>query len=113
MTAFFDLFASRKSRHPADPEPPDIEPPDIEPPDIEEHYVPPAPPPIPRLSKQAVLALVLIAAGALLLLGPQVLGLSAQARLALGVIALVSAGILLVLRLREDRYDDPDDGAVL
>jgi hypothetical protein len=111
--------AEEPPSHPADEaEPPDIEPPDIEPPhiepaDIEEHYIPPTPPPIPRLSKQAVLALVLIAAGALLLLAPQVLGLSAQAGIALGVVALVSAGTLLVLRLREDRYDGPDDGAVL
>jgi hypothetical protein len=111
----------RPPRGPAEPPPRpageaeslNTEPADSEPPDIEEHYVPPTPPPIPRLSKQAVLALVLIAAGALLLLWPGVLGLSAQACLAFGVIALVSAGTLLVLRLREDRYDDPDDGAVL
>jgi hypothetical protein len=96
--------AEEPSRHPAD---------DAEPTDPEEHYIPPAPPPMPRLSRQAVLALVLIAAGALMLLGPQVLGLSDQAGLALGVVALLSAGALLVLRLRKDRYDDPDDGAVL
>jgi len=82
-------------------------------PDPEEHYVPPAPPPVPRLSKQAVLALFLIAAGTLLLLWPQVIGLSDQSALALGVVFLISAGTLLVLRLREDRPDDPDDGAVL
>lgn len=98
---------------PADAEPLDNEPPNSGPPNGEEHYVPPAPPPIPRLSKQAVLALALIAAGVLMLLGPQVLGLSEQAGLALGVVALVSAGALLVLRLRNDRYDGPDDGAVL
>jgi hypothetical protein len=81
--------------------------------DAEEHFVPPAPPPLPRLSKQAVLALCLIAVGALLLLWPEGIGFSEQSGLALGVVALVSAGGLLVLRLREDRYDDPDDGAVL
>lgn len=82
--------------------------------DPEEHYVPPAPPPVPRLSKQAILALFLIAAGALLLLWPDGLGFSEQSGLALGVVCLISAGGLLVLRLRDDRYDGPDDdGAVL
>jgi hypothetical protein len=81
--------------------------------DAEEHFVPPVPPPMPRLSKQAILALLLIAVGVLLLVWPQVIGFSGQSGLALGVVALVSAGGLLVLRLREDRYDDPDDGAVL
>jgi hypothetical protein len=81
--------------------------------DPEEHYIPPAPPPIPRLSKQAVVALILIAVGTVLLLSPQAVGFSAQSGLALGVVSLVSAGGLLVLRLREDRHDDPDDGAVL
>jgi hypothetical protein len=82
-------------------------------PDPEEHYVPPAPGPLPKLSKQSILALILLAVGALLLLWPQLLGFSEDAGLALGVVSLVSAGGLLVLRLREDRYDDPDDGAVL
>jgi hypothetical protein len=82
--------------------------------DPEDHFVPPTPPPVPRLSKQTILALFLIAAGALLLLWPDGLGFSAQSGLALGVVCLISAGGLLVLRLRDDRYDDPDDdGAVL
>jgi hypothetical protein len=82
--------------------------------DPEDHFVPPAPPPVPRLSKQSILALFLIAAGALLLLWPDGLGFSEQSGLALGVVCLISAGGLLVLRLRDDRYDGPDDdGAVL
>jgi hypothetical protein len=82
--------------------------------DPEDHFVPPPLPPVPRLSKQTILALFLIAAGALLLLWPDGLGFSEQSSLALGVIMLISAGGLLVLRLRDDRYDGPDDdGAVL
>lgn len=82
--------------------------------DPEDHFVPPAPPPVPRLSKQAILALFLIVGGVLLLLWPDGLGFSEQSGLALGVVCVISAGGLLVLRLRDDRYDGPDDdGAVL
>lgn len=79
----------------------------------EEHYDPPAPPPLPRPSKPTVAALVLIVVGASLLLWPELLGFGTESALALGVLALLSAGGLLLLRLREDRFDDPDDGAVV
>jgi drug/metabolite transporter (DMT)-like permease len=60
------------------------------------------------------MAIFLIALGTLLLLWPDLLGFGMESGLALGVLALLSAGGLLVLRLREDRFDDPDDdGAVL
>ncbi|HSV64339.1 MAG TPA: hypothetical protein VLJ59_00335 [Mycobacteriales bacterium] len=81
--------------------------------DAGDHYVPPPPPPVPRLSRQTILALGLIVIGALLLLFPNLMGFGSDSGLALGVLALVSATGLLVLRLREDRFDDPDDGAVL
>jgi len=94
---------NRPGRHRSEPDPADAE----------EHYIPPVPPPLPRLSKQTIAALVLIVAGTVLLLWPRALGFSDQGGLALGVVCLVSAGAMLVLRLRADRYDDPDDGAVL
>jgi len=100
-----DRRADRSGDRRAAPDPDD---------DPDDHFVPPTPPPVPRLSKQTILALFLIAAGALLLLWPDGLGFSEQSGLALGVVCLISAGGLLVLRLRDDRYDGPDDdGAVL
>lgn len=78
----------------------------------EQHYVPPAPPPIPRLSAPTVMAIVLLAFSILLLALGGGFGIASKLTLLLGVCGvLLSAGIL-VMRLRENR-DDDDDGAVL
>lgn len=82
--------------------------------DTEEHFEPPPPPPIPRPSRYALLALAILAFGALLLVAPQVLGLSGDGVFAVSVLAIASGVGLLVWRLKEDRDDDgPDDGAVV
>ncbi|MFL6129699.1 MAG: hypothetical protein ACJ73E_11610, partial [Mycobacteriales bacterium] len=85
------------------------------PPGLDEgHYEPPPPPPVPRLSRQALLGLLVVIFGVLLLAAPGVVGLDDRTGLTFGVVAILSGGGLLVLRLRETRADDgPDDGAVV
>lgn len=80
----------------------------------EGHFVPPPPPPIPRLSKHALAAIVLLAAGGMMLIAPSMLGFGDTTGFALGVAAIVCSAGLLVWRLGERRSDDgPDDGAIV
>jgi hypothetical protein len=79
--------------------------------DDEGHYEPPPPPPMPRLSKYAVLALGLVAGGLALLFVPW-FGDSGGI-FAVGVAAIICGVALLIWRVKEDRDDGPDDGAVV
>jgi hypothetical protein len=80
----------------------------------EGHYEPPPPPPVPWPSGQALLGTLLVALGILLIGAPGALDLDERTGLALGVLAVLGGGTLLVLRLRDTRSDDgPDDGAVV
>lgn len=78
----------------------------------EEHYVPPEPPPLPRLRPMTIVALVLIAAAVLLLFAPGLIGLAPHVGTPIALIALTCGGVLLLLRVRKTpRQDDRDDGA--
>ncbi|TAM92193.1 MAG: hypothetical protein EPN43_02940 [Jatrophihabitans sp.] len=78
----------------------------------EHHYVPPAPPPLPRFATQTVAAMSLLAISILVLgLGGRV-GLASRLTLLLGVCGILVAAVMLFLRLRKHREDD-DNGAVL
>jgi hypothetical protein len=80
----------------------------------EEHFEPPPPPPFPRPSRNTVMAVLLVLIGVVLIAVPQLIGLDDRTGLTLGVLAVLSGGVLLVLRLREARDEDgPDDGAVV
>jgi hypothetical protein len=82
--------------------------------DDDEHFVPPPPPPVPRLSRQSLLALVLLLGGLFLVFAPGQVGIGEEAGLLFGVIAILSGGGVLILRLRDSRSDDdPDDGAIV
>ncbi|WP_222193488.1 hypothetical protein [Modestobacter italicus] len=94
-----------------DPPPPPAEPSVLDAP--EEHYEPPPPPPLPVLAPASLYSLLLIAAGALLIIAPTTLGLSIDLGLVLGVAAVVSGVGVLVSRMRERSIDDGDDGAVV
>jgi hypothetical protein len=79
----------------------------------EEHYEPPPPPPVPAPAPASLYAVLLIAAGAVLVVAPRVLGLSADLGLVLGVAAVAGGVGVLLSRMRERTTDDGDDGAVV
>jgi hypothetical protein len=80
---------------------------------FDDHYQPPPPPPLPVLAPASLYALLLILAGAVLIVAPGRLGLSLDLGLVLGVGAVFGGGGLLVSRMRERSTDDGDDGAVV
>ncbi|MCT2584084.1 hypothetical protein [Actinophytocola gossypii] len=80
----------------------------------EDHYVPPEPPPLPRLRPMTIVALVLIVVSVVLLIVPGVIGLAPRVGTPIALIALTCGGVLLLLRVRktpEDPNDGRDDGA--
>lgn len=84
----------------------------------DEHFVPPDPPPLPRLGPPALVGLTLLALGLVLVITPGWLGVSSPYGLPLGLIALAAGLGWLVLRLWPDpphhpEVDHDDDGAVL
>ncbi len=86
---------------------------------LDEHFVPPEPPPLPRLGPPALVGLALLSLGMVLLVAPGWVGVPGVYGLPLGLTALASGLGWLVLRLwpsapSDDRYGDADDdGAVL
>lgn len=81
----------------------------------EEHFVPPEPPPLPKIRRRTLGGLALLGLGLLLVVVPDLIGLSYQLGLLAGLIALTSGVGWLVLGLREGPPHDSgwDDGAVL
>jgi hypothetical protein len=79
----------------------------------DEHYEPPPPPPLPVPGPTSLYAMLLVAAGLLLIAAPGVLGLSADLGLVLGVAAMGGGVAMLVSRMRDRSADDGDDGAVV
>ena len=79
----------------------------------EEHYEPPPPPPIKAPAPASLYAVLLIAAGALLIIAPGLIGLSGDVALVLGVVGVAAGVGVLVSRMRERSVDDGDDGAVV
>jgi hypothetical protein len=93
------------------PPPPPHEPDVLDRPD--EHFEPPPPPPIPAPSPASLYAVLIVAAGLLLIAAPGVLGLSSDLGLVLGVAAIAGGVAMLVSRMRDRSPDDGDDGAVV
>jgi hypothetical protein len=93
------------------PPPPPHELPVLDRPD--EHYEPPAPPPIPAPAPASLYAVLLVAAGVLLVGVPGILHLSADLGLFVGVTAIAGGAAMLVARMRDRSDDDGDDGAVV
>ncbi|WP_214368527.1 DUF308 domain-containing protein [Pseudonocardia sp. H11422] len=84
----------------------------------DDHFVPPEPPPLPRLGPPALVGLTLLALGLLLCIAPGVVGVSSVYGLPLGLLTLAAGLGWLVLRLwpsnpRPGDGDGEDDGAVL
>ncbi|SFP34306.1 hypothetical protein SAMN05660464_2862 [Geodermatophilus dictyosporus] len=93
--------------------PPPHDPPQVEQAEREEHYEPPPAPPVPLPSPSTLYAVLLAAAGVVLVGAPRVLGLTTDTGLVLGVAALVGSAGLFLSRMRERSTDDGDDGAVV
>jgi hypothetical protein len=110
-------FEAEHGRAVVDDEPSDAPPPAPHEPSVldrpEEHYEPPAPPPLPAPSPASLYAVLLVAAGVLLVGAPGVLGLSTDVGLVLGVAAIAGGVMMLVARMRDRPVDDGDDGAVV
>lgn len=81
--------------------------------DPAEHYNPPDPPPWRAPSRQAQLGILVLLLGAVLLFFPDLIGLSGQVSVFLGVVGIAGGVGLLVLRLHKGDRDDDDDGAVV
>lgn len=84
----------------------------------DDHFVPPEPPPLPRLGPPAVVGLVLLVLGLVLVSTPTWVGVPPVYGLPLGLLSLASGLGWLVLRLWPSPPDDDgpggdDDGAVI
>ena len=79
-----------------------------------EHYVPPEPPPLPRLGPPAVVGFSLLALGLILVTVPGLVGVPNLYGLPLGLLVLAAGLGWLVLRLwpgPPEERDEDDDGA--
>jgi hypothetical protein len=84
--------------------------PDFEDPADEEHFIPPDPPPIPRIGVTAAIGLALLGLGVVLLAVPTLLGSHADLGLPLGLVSLALGLGWLVLRAWPTSRDDDRDG---
>lgn len=79
----------------------------------EDHYIPPPPPPLPRLAAPTIIAMSVLALSILVLgIGGQ-FGLASDFTLVLGIAGLLLGAAILLSRVREYRRDDDDDGAAI
>ena len=83
----------------------------------DEHYIPPEPPPLPRIGPPAAVGLSLIVLGIVLIAAPGWIGVPELYGVPLGLVGIASGLGWLVLRLWPDHSaddrDDDDDGAIL
>lgn len=79
----------------------------------EEHYVPPEPPPLPKLRPLTIVALALIVIGVVLLIVPTLIGLDARIATPIALLSVTCGGGMLLLRARQTPKDPGarDDGA--
>lgn len=86
---------------------------DATPADEEDHFVPPEPPPLPKLTRAAVLVLMFFGVGLLLLIAPGLLGIGSTVATPLGILALAAGLGFLLLRSRQGPPpgSDPENGA--
>ena len=81
-----------------------------------DHFVPPEPPPLPRIGPPAAVGIALLSLGLTLVVSPGLVGVSEVYGLPLGLVSLASGLGWLVLRLwpgPSDERDADDDGAIL
>lgn len=76
----------------------------------DEHYVPPEPPPLPRLRPLTIVSLILVVVGVILLIIPSLIGLDARIATPIALLAITSGGGMLLLRARHSPKDPDDRG---
>ena len=118
--ADLDRGAHQEPTNPSPPEPvgwrvPDITWEDAVAAEEEGHYVPPEPPPLPRLRMGTLFGVLLMVVGVLLLAGPGLIGLAPRIATPLALVSLAAGVGWLVLRMRQGPPPDAgwDDGAQL
>jgi hypothetical protein len=81
----------------------------------DEHFVPPEPPPLPRLRPGTVFGILLMAVGIVLLAAPNVIGLAPRIATPLALVSMAAGIGWLVLRMRSGPPPNSgwDDGAQL
>jgi hypothetical protein len=67
----------------------------------DEHFVPPEPPPLPRLRPGTLFGILLLAVGVLLLAAPNVIGLAPRIATPLALVSMAAGIGWLVLRMRQ------------
>ncbi|TDP96063.1 hypothetical protein [Labedaea rhizosphaerae] len=81
----------------------------------DEHYVPPDPPPLPRLRPVTILAIILLVLGLVLMVVPSLFGLVPRLGTPIALVAIGAGIVLLLLRIKNDpsrdRSGDDDNGA--
>ncbi|MBE7187595.1 hypothetical protein [Jatrophihabitans endophyticus] len=79
----------------------------------DDHFVPPAPPPLPRLHGRTVLAIVLLAVSIMLLGWGVTIGLPGNLGFVLGILGILASGGILLSRLHDTIRDEDDDGSAV
>ena len=79
----------------------------------DDHFVPPSPPPLPRLHGRTVLAIVLLAGSIFLLGWGAAVGLPGNLGFILGILGVLTSGGILLSRLHDSIRDEDDDGAAV
>jgi hypothetical protein len=79
----------------------------------EDHYVPPEPPPLPRLAAPTIIAMLVLAGSIVFLALGDRLGLGDGFTLVLGILGLLLGVGILFTRVRDHYRDEDDDGAAI
>lgn len=79
----------------------------------DDHFVPPSPPPLPRLHARTVLAITIIAFSFVLLGFGVAIGLPGNFGFVLGILGILTGGGILISRLHDTGLDEDDDGSAV
>lgn len=84
--------------------------------DAPEQFIPPTPPPFPKIPIAAIFALISIVFGFVLFFDRDILPVAGSVSMLIGLVGVLGGAAALIMRLRPGGEDDilpPDDGAVV